>query len=200
MKPTRDELERAYGKRIPDVIAPDLGVLFVGINPGLYSGATGRHFAKPGNRFWPVIHRAGFTPRQLDPSENRELLECGCGVTNVVNFTTARADELTTDQLIAGARNLTRKVRRYRPRYVAILGLTTYRIAFGRKKATIGEQGETLGDSHIWLLPNPSGLNAHYQLPDLTELFQELHAAAFGDRVADPPVTGPSGCDPRDAG
>lgn len=180
MKPTRDELEQAYGKRIPDVIAPDLGVLFVGINPGLYSGATGHHFAKPGNRFWPVIHRAGFTPRQLDPSENRELLECGCGVTNVVNVTTARADELTTDQLLAGARNLTRKVRRYRPRYVAILGLTTYRIAFGRKNAAIGEQDETLGDSRIWLLPNPSGLNAHYQLPDLTELFQELHAAAFG--------------------
>lgn len=179
-KPTKEELLAAHGKAIRDVIAPDLKVLFVGINPGLYSGATGHHFAKPGNRFWPAIHRAGFTDRQLDPSEKAELLRSGCGVTNLVNFTTATAAELTDEQLRKGATSLKRKVSRYKPRVVAFLGLTTYRIAFGDKKASIGPQERTLGESRVWLLPNPSGLNAHYQLPDLARLYGELRADAFG--------------------
>lgn len=178
-KPSAEELEAAYGKRIPDVIAPGLEVLFVGINPGLYSGATGHHFARPGNRFWPAIHLAGFTSRQLDPSQKEELLESGCGVTNLVNFTTATAAELTEDQLRRGSVNLKRKIRRFEPRVVAFLGLGAYRVAFGRRKAEIGEQAERIGDAKVWLLPNPSGLNAHYQLKDLAALYARLRSATL---------------------
>jgi double-stranded uracil-DNA glycosylase len=177
-KPTRAELESAAGRAVSDVIAPGLRVLFCGINPGLYSGATGHHFARPGNRFWPTLHAAGFTDRVLHPSEERELLRRGYGITNVVERATATAAELSADELIRGARRLEATVSHYRPRYVAILGISVYRTAFGRPKAQLGLQPESIGESRIWVLPNPSGLNAHYQLNDLARLFAELRAAA----------------------
>jgi TDG/mug DNA glycosylase family protein len=158
-------------------VAEGLDVLFCGINPGLYSGATGHHFARPGNRFWPTLHQAGFTPRQLRPDEERELLRLGIGITNIVTRTTATAAELTTDELRAGARRLEALVRRHRPRSVAALGVTAYRTAFGRPKAQVGPQPERLAGSVLWVLPNPSGLNAHYQLPALVEVFAELRQA-----------------------
>jgi len=163
---------------VPDVIDHGLGVLFCGINPGLYSGAVQHHFARPGNRFWPTLHAAGFTPRRLGPFEERELLQFGLGITNLVGRATATADRLHNDELRAGARALRQKVQRYKPRWVAFLGLTAYRVAFDRKGATIGRQDQTVAGSHVWLLPNPSGLNAHYQLPDLAVVFGELRVAA----------------------
>jgi double-stranded uracil-DNA glycosylase len=166
--------------KIADVIAPGLDVLFCGINPGLYSGATGNHFARPGNRFWPALHLSGFTPRQLHPSEKEDLLALGLGITNVVGRTTARADELTTDEIVAGGRALRRKVKKYAPRYLAVLGLGAYRTAFGLKDAAVGPQPESIGETKVWLLPNPSGLNAHYQLPALAEEFARLKGAAAG--------------------
>jgi TDG/mug DNA glycosylase family protein len=172
--PSRDELRAAYGRTIRDVIADDLDVLFVGINPGLYSGAVGHHFARPGNRFWTVLHRAGFTDRVLAPGEQRELLAVGCGITNLVARTTARADELSADELRAGGRRLVRLVRRRRPARVAVLGVTAYRAAFDRPRAVVGRQPEPLAGTELWVLPNPSGLNAHYQLPQLAEAFAEL--------------------------
>jgi len=175
-RPTRKEIEAAAGRTIPDVIAPGLDVLFCGINPGLYSGATGHHFARPGNRFWPTLAGAGFTDRQLDPSEENLLLDSGCGITNLVARTTAAAAELCDDELAAGRRSLERKVRRYAPRWLAVLGIGAYRTAFEHRRATIGPQPERLGSTGVWVLPNPSGLNAHYQLPDLIRLFGELRA------------------------
>ena len=153
-------------------------MLFCGINPGLYSGATGHHFARPGNRFWPALHGAGFSDRLLSPWEERDLLERGYGITNMVARTTAGADELTPDELIAGGRRLERLVRRFGPRWVAVLGLGAYRTAFGRPRAAVGRQAESLAGAGLWVLPNPSGLNAHYQLPDLVREFAALHAAA----------------------
>ncbi|MDQ4026403.1 MAG: G/U mismatch-specific DNA glycosylase [Actinomycetota bacterium] len=179
-RPTRDDLAAAYGVKIPDVIAPGLDVLFCGINPGLYSGATGNHFARPGNRFWPALHLSGFTPRQLHPSQKEELLALGLGITNVVDRTTARADELTPDEIVAGGRSLRRKVRKYAPRYLAVLGLGPYRVAFGAPRAAVGPRPETIGETRVWLLPNPSGLNAHYQLPALAEEFVKLRRAVAG--------------------
>ena len=178
MRPTKEQLEAARGKKIRDVIAPGLRVLFCGINPGLYSGATGHHFARPGNRFWPALHLGGFTARRLLPSEERELLELGLGITNVVARTTAAADELDPDELRRGAAALRRKVLKYRPAYLAVLGLQAYRIGFGRKAAGVGEQDDAIGTTKVWLLPNPSGLNAHYQLPDLAAAFAELRDAS----------------------
>ena len=151
--------------------------MFCGINPGLYSAATGFHFARPGNRFWPALHAAGFTPRRLHPSENERLLELGYGLTNLVNRGTAAADELSPAELIAGGRKLAAKVRRYRPRAVAFVGLGAYRTAFGRLKATLGLQPEPLEGADVWVLPSPSGLNANYQLPELVKLFRALHSA-----------------------
>jgi TDG/mug DNA glycosylase family protein len=177
-KPTRDQLEAAVGKRIPDVIGPGLSVLFVGINPGLYSGAVRHHFARPGNRFWPVLLRAGFTDRVLSPFEDRELLRHGCGITNIVNKSTAAASDLSNDELMAGAKRLAAKIRRYRPAMVAVLGLGAYRVAFNRPKATFGPQDEKIAGVPVWVLPNPSGLNANYQLPDLSRLFNRLRSAA----------------------
>jgi len=164
----------AQGATVLGSDAPNLKVLFCGINPGLYSGATGHHFARPGNRFWPTLHRAGFTPRQLDPSEERELLTSGYGITNLVPRATATADELSPDELIAGQKRLRSKVKRYRPRMVAILGIGAYRTAFGQKAAVLGLQPEKLADAILWVLPNPSGLNAHYRLANLVEQFQLL--------------------------
>src|SRR5215467_12460728 len=176
-KPTRQEILAAKGKSVPDVIAPELKILFCGINPGLYTAAVGHHFARPGNRFWPAIHQAGFTTRQLSPFEERELLDLGYGVTNVVNRATATAEELTRGALVAGAFELREKVIRYRPRCLAVLGLGAYRTAFERKVAGPGRQSEMIGDSVIWVLPNPSRLNANYQLPDIVRLFREIRKA-----------------------
>jgi TDG/mug DNA glycosylase family protein len=176
-KPTREEIAAAEGKTIPDVIAPDLDVLFSGINPGLYTAAVGHHFGRPGNRFWPVLHRAGFTPRLFAPSEQRELLKLGYGITNVVARATTAADELTREELLEGGRTLARKVRRYKPRYLAIVGIGAYRTAFERPRAKLGLQEETIGATKIWVLPNPSGLNANYRPAELVELFAELRRA-----------------------
>jgi TDG/mug DNA glycosylase family protein len=173
-RPTKIELQAAAGRTVPDVIAPCLDVLFCGINPGLYSGATGHHFARPGNRFWPTLHGAGFTDRRLDPSEEHLLLDAGCGITNLVPRTTATAAELENAELTRGRCELERKVRRYTPRWLAVLGIGAYRTAFGRRRASIGEQEERLGSTGLWVLPNPSGLNANYQLPELIRLFGEL--------------------------
>ena len=160
------------------MIAPGLRVLFCGINPGLYSGATGHHFARPGNRFWPTLHRAGFTSRQLHPSEQPLLLAAGYGVVNLVNRTTATAAELEPGEFVAGRKRLASKVRRYRPRAVAFLGVGAYAHAFGLKAATIGLQAERFEGAQVWVLPNPSGLNANYQLPDLVRLFRALKNSA----------------------
>ena len=162
---------------MPDLIAPGLRVLFCGINPGLYSGATGHHFARPGNRFWPALHAAGFSDRLLSPWEERELLTRGYGITNLVARTTASAGELTREELVAGRRRLDRVVRRYAPRWVAVLGVGAYRTAFGRPKAAVGRQEEKLEGATLWVLPNPSGLNANYQLDELARLFRELREA-----------------------
>lgn len=177
-KPTKQQLLEAAGKTLPDVISPGLGVLFCGINPGLYTAAVGHHFARPGNRFWPVLYKSGFTDRLLSPFEERELLELRLGVTNVVAHATATASELTKEDIVNGGRALTAKVRRYRPKVLAILGVGAYRHAFAQPKATIGAQAERIGDTRVWVLPNPSGLNANYQLPDLIRLFSKLRAAA----------------------
>jgi TDG/mug DNA glycosylase family protein len=177
-KPTKAQLLAAHGKRLPDVISPRLKVLFVGINPGLYSGAVGHHFARPGNRFWPVLHKAGFTERQLSPFEERELLKHGYGITNIVKHSTAAASELSRGELELGGRNLKAKVRRYRPRVVAVLGLEAFRIAFGQPKAVFGPQEESIGSSRLWVLPNPSGLNASYQIPALSRFFRKVRKAA----------------------
>ena len=173
-RPTRDELAAATDRTLTDVVAPGLRVLFCGINPGLYSGATGHHFARPGNRFWPVLHRSGFTPRQLDPSEQEEVLSLGLGVTNLVARTTATAAELTADEIRAAGAILAEKVERHRPCVVAFLGVTAFRTAFARPDAVVGLQPEPIGRAAVWVLPNPSGLNAHYQLPALVGAFAEL--------------------------
>jgi double-stranded uracil-DNA glycosylase len=176
-RPTQAELQAAAGRAIPDVVAPNLRILFVGINPGLYSGATGHHFARPGNRFWPTLHRAGFTPRQLQPNETDALLALGIGITNLVNRTTATAGELDDEELRAGGVRLADLVGHLRPAVVAVLAVTAYRAAFGRPHATIGRQAEGIKGAELWVLPNPSGLNAHYQLPALVELFTEFRVA-----------------------
>lgn len=159
---------------LPDVMRPGLKVLFCGINPGLMSAQTGHHFARPGNRFWPALHLSGFTPRQLKPAEQRELLQYGLGITNVVDKPSARADELTRAELVAGGEQLVAKVRDVQPEWLAVLGVTAYRDAFAERTAAIGKQDRTIGTTRVWILPNPSGLNAHYTLPKLAEAFAEL--------------------------
>jgi double-stranded uracil-DNA glycosylase len=176
-KPSRADLLAAHDKTVRDVIAPNLRVLFCGINPGLYSAVTGHHFARPGNRFWPTLYQAGFTPRLLAPSEERELLTFGFGITNLVPRATATADELAPIELVAGQRRLQAKVKRYRPQVVAVLGISAYRTAFAKRVITLGQQSERLADTVLWVLPNPSGLNAHYQLANLVEHFQMLRRA-----------------------
>ncbi|MGE5240257.1 MAG: G/U mismatch-specific DNA glycosylase [Bacteroidota bacterium] len=182
-RPTKTELLAARDKTVPDIISAGLKVLFVGINPGLYSGAVRHHFARPGNRFWPALFKGGCTPRLLSPYEERELLKVGCGITNLVNRATANAAELTEKELRAGAGRLAVKVRRYRPRVVAILGVGAYQAAFGHSGVRIGEQPETIANTKLWVLPNPSGLNANYQLPDLARLFRKLCAATTKSRA-----------------
>ncbi|MFD3524001.1 G/U mismatch-specific DNA glycosylase [Streptomyces sp. NPDC058653] len=173
-----EELAAARDRVIPDVAAAGLGVLFCGINPGLMSAATGHHFARPGNRFWPVLRLSGFTPRQLAPSEQDELLTYGLGITNVVARATARADELDDEEFREGGRLLVARVERLRPRWLAVVGITAYRTAFGEKRAVIGPQTRTIGTTRIWALPNPSGLNAHWTAETMAREFAELRTAA----------------------
>ena len=180
--PSREELRAAVNRTVPDLIARDLAVLFCGINPGLYSAATGHHFARPGNRFWRALKAADFTDRVLAPWEETALLARGYGITNLVSRATATADELTRDELIAGRERLARKAARYRPRWIAIVGIGAYRIAFGRPMARIGRQPQRLGPSGLWVLPNPSGLNANHQVPDLARAFRALGKVAGSER------------------
>ncbi len=176
--PTRADLLAAADKTVPDLIAPDLSILFCGINPGLYSAYTAHHFARPGNRFWPALHLGGFTPRVLRPAEEQELLPLGYGITNLVQRASATADELTKEELAAGGERLAAKVAQYTPRVLAVLGVGAYRSAFGRPRAAVGLQVERIGQTHVWILPDPSGLNAHYTLDALGEVFGELRSAA----------------------
>lgn len=177
-KPSKQQLVDACGKTVPDMIAPNLRVLFCGINPGLYTAAVGHHFARPGNRFWPALYQSGFTDRLLSPFEERELLKSGIGISNVVARATASAAELTKEDFIRGGRLLAGKVKSFRPRIIAILGVGAYRQAFNQPKAQVGEQAERIHDARVWVLPNPSGLNANYQLPEIVRLFAELRGAA----------------------
>jgi TDG/mug DNA glycosylase family protein len=188
-RPSSWDLTAARDKTIPDVAAPGLRVLFAGINPGLYSAATGYHFARPGNRFWPALYTAGFTDRVLRPEEQEDLLPLGLGITNVVARATARADELTADEVRAGGRVLTAKVARLEPRWLAIVGITVYRTAFSRPGATTGRQDQRLGSTQVWVLPNPSGLNAFWTTPKLTGAFRDLRLHAEGQ--ASPSGAGP---------
>ncbi len=174
-KPTRAQLLEAEGKTVADVITEDLEVLFCGINPGLYTAAVGHHFARPGNRFWSILHKAGFTPRLFSPFEEELLLEHKIGITNIVNKATAQAADLTIRELEDGRKILEKKITQYTPKTLAILGLGAYRIAFNRPKADIGLQKEMIGSSYIWILPNPSGLNASYQIDALVSLFNQLY-------------------------
>ena len=176
-RPSKAQLEAATKKKLPDLIRPDLDVLFCGINPGRYSAAVGHNFAGPGNRFWPALFAAGFTPHRFSPFEDARLLDLGFGITNLVARASASAAELTPDELRAGARILTRKVQKYTPRFVAFVGLQAYRTAFDRRKAQVGLQPETIGRSLLWLLPNPSGLNAHHHPPVLKQIFSALLTA-----------------------
>lgn len=178
VKPTPQDLRDAYGKSIPDLVGPGLKVLFCGINPGLYSGATGLHFARPGNRFWPALYAGGFTHRLLAPWENQELLDSGYGITNLVRRTTATAAELDDEEFRAGRVRLARKVRRHSPHWVAVLGLGAYRSAFGQPDAKVGRQAERIGAAGLWVLPSPSGLNANHQLAQLAVMFSELRKTA----------------------
>ena len=173
-KPTKEQLQAATEKTVRDVIAPDLRVLFCGINPGLYTAAVGHHFARPGNRFWPALYAAGFTDRLLSPFDERELLKNGYGITNVVQRATATADLLTKEEMLAGGERLRAKVLRYRPKVLAVLGLGAYRTAFNQPKAVVGRQQDLIGNTILWVLPNPSGLNANYQPAALARLFREL--------------------------
>lgn len=182
MKPTKQDLLNAAGKTVPDVIAEDLRLLIVGINPGLYSAAIGHHFGRPGNRFWPAVYRAGITPRQLTPYEERELLQYGVGITNIATRATATADELSRQELMEGGRILEDKLRHFRPRKVAVLGVTAYRSAFNRPKAHLGLQPEMLAGAALWVLPNPSGLNAHYDLDALAEWYAKAYSQP-GDKI-----------------
>ncbi len=181
IKPTPADLLAARGKAVPDLIASGLRVLFCGINPSLYSAAVGHHFARPGNRFWPTLFAAGFTARRLVAAEERELLAAGNGITNLVPRATAAAAELSDDEIVRGGRTLAAKVRRYRPQFLAVLGVGAYRVAWGRPKATLGPQPDAVGGANVWVLPNPSGLNAHYQLDDLAALYRQLREAAVRD-------------------
>jgi TDG/mug DNA glycosylase family protein len=173
-KPTKAEIHAAYGKTVPDIIAPNLEVLLCGINPSIYSAAVGHHFARPGNRLWKTLHAAGFTPHVFHPSDDQELLALGVGMTNICDRATARADELSKADLMTGRHTLGQKVTHYQPKMLAILGISAYRTAFKQPKATLGHQPDQFHGASVWVLPNPSGLNAHYQLDDLARVYGEL--------------------------
>lgn len=172
--PTRAELEAARSKTVPDVIRPGLDILFVGINPGLYTAAIGHHFGRPGNRFWPALNASGLLKAPLTPYESTRLLESNVGITNIVARATALASELTREELRRGAEKVEKMIRRYKPRQAAFLGLGLYRDAFDRPDAKVGLQRETIGRTLLWVFPNPSGLNAHFQVPDYVRLFRRL--------------------------
>ncbi|MER5595976.1 G/U mismatch-specific DNA glycosylase [Streptomyces sp. NPDC002265] len=175
---TQAELEAARDRVVPDVVADGLRVLFCGINPGLMTAATGHHFARPGNRFWPVLHLSGFTPRLMKPAEQGELPSYGLGITNVVARATARADELSAGEYREGGTLLTAKVTRLRPRWLAVVGVTAYRAAFEERKAQVGPQERLIGGTRVWVLPNPSGLNAHWTTATMADEFARLREAA----------------------
>ncbi len=175
-KPTKADLAAAVHLTVPDLLAPNLDVLFCGINPGLYTAAIGHHFGRPGNRFWPALHGSAFTPRLFAPWEEHELLALGVGITNMVERTTATAAELTALEYVAGGQRLTRVLTQFQPRVVAFLGIGAYRAAFAKPRATLGLQPERIAQSALWVLPSPSGLNANHQLVDLVQLFVALRA------------------------
>lgn len=177
-KPTKAEIAAAYNQTLPDIIAPNLNIVFCGINPSLYSAAVSHHFARPGNRFWKTLHAAGFTDRVFSPSEDRTLPQLGYGLTNIVPRATARADELNPEELILGQQQLAAKMQQYQPKYLAILGISAYRTAFNQPKAKLGHQNVSIDHTRLWVLPNPSGLNAHYQLDGLARVYAELFLAA----------------------
>ena len=177
-KPTPAELAAAYGRTVPDLVRPGLAVLLCGINPSLWSGAVGLHFASPSNRLWPTLHASGWTPRRLLPWETDDVLAAGLGITNLVPRATARADELDDDELRAGLPRVGELAERVQPGFVAFLGLSSYRVATGERRAAVGPQERLVGGAPVWLLPNPSGLNASWQLPRLAEAYGELRAAA----------------------
>lgn len=179
-RPSQQEIAAAAGKTVPDIIAPALEVLFCGINPGLYSGATGHHFARPGNRFWPALYASGFTREQLQPAQEELLLEEGIGITNFVERASRTAAELTVEELRKGGQRLEEKVRHYKPAVLAIVGITAYRTAFQKPKASLGLQADKIGRTRIWVLPNPSGLNAHYTPAGLAAEFRKLLLFVYG--------------------
>ncbi|MEV8447016.1 G/U mismatch-specific DNA glycosylase [Streptomyces parvus] len=185
---TPEELNAARGRIVPDVAADGLRVLFCGINPSLTTAVTGHHFAHPGNRFWPVLHRSGFTPRRLRPAEQGELLGLGLGITNVVARATARADELDAEEFRQGGTDLTAKVERLAPQWLAVVGITAYRTAFGEPRARIGPQVRTIGGARVWALPNPSGLNAHWTVQTMAEEYARLRQAVTDRSPADRPA------------
>ncbi|MCL2731868.1 MAG: G/U mismatch-specific DNA glycosylase [Actinomycetia bacterium] len=201
---TPEQLAQARDRTLADVVDDGLRVLFCGINPGLMSAWTGHHFARPGNRFWPALHASGFTPRRLAPAEQQQAPAFGFGLTNVAGRATARADELSAEELVAGGRVLTAKVLRYRPGWLAVLGVTAYRTAFGERRAQVGPQERTIGGTRIWVLPSPSGLNAHWTPAALAAEFARLRTAAWAgqeapaDRSPDP-ATGAAGHGARPA-
>ena len=173
-RPSKQEIQAAVNKKVPDIIAPGLKVLFCGINPGLYTAAAGHHFARPGNRFWPVLHLSGFTHRLLAPFEEKELIKYGYGITNVVERATVSADELSKEEYKAGGKLLEKKLLEYKPEYIAVLGIGAYKTAFNMPEAKMGLQSLKIGTTTVWVLPSPSGLNAHYQLHHLVEMFRQL--------------------------
>jgi TDG/mug DNA glycosylase family protein len=181
---SRTELESFRNVAVPDLLGPGLRLLFVGINPGLWTAATQTHFAHPGNRFYPALRRAGIIDRPLNPAagltedDQRYLVARGLGITNLVNRATARADELRPAELRAGRLRLTEVVSRHRPRVVAVAGITAYRTAFHRPRAHGGEQPESLAGAALWVVPNPSGLNAHATLDSLAEAYAAPARAA----------------------
>jgi TDG/mug DNA glycosylase family protein len=181
---TRAELESYRGAIVPDLLGPEVRLLFVGINPGLWTAATQTHFAHPVNRFYPALQRAGIVDRRIDPSagmtddDRAYLVARGIGITNLVDHATARASELATADLRAGAIRLESLVERVRPRVVAVAGVTAYRTAFARPKASGGRQPEPLADAELWVVPNPSGLNAHETIDSLAVAYAAPARAA----------------------
>ena len=176
--PGRDELAGAYGRSVPDLVGPRMRVLLVGINPSLWSGWSGFHFGRPSNRLWATLHGAGLTERRLRPEETEALLAAGIGITNLVDRATARADELAAEEIRAGVPRLRVLVRRWHPPHVAVLGVTAYRLAFAQPRAGVGPRPEPFEGARLWVLPNPSGLNAHYQQVELTAAYAALGAAS----------------------
>jgi double-stranded uracil-DNA glycosylase len=185
-RPSRADLLAASGNTVPDVIAPGLRILFCGINPGLYSAWARHHFARPGNRFWPALFAGGFTERLFRPEEEGELLRLGYGITNLVARATVGANELSREELEAGGRILARKIRKYRPQAIAVLGMSAFRVAFSRPEAMIGAQGEEIEGARVWVLPSPSGLNAHFTPKALAELFTRFRLEATKPRMPPP--------------